>query len=664
MSRSLRVWLLLGLASIALVGAVDAVLLQLGKDYFTNGYNGHFLAGAGPVLGFFAAGGLLDGFVLLAAWALCVPLLARAGLSGLRLAVAAGLAGLAIPLGMDLVQYRIHRVLGDVIGLGVLWELAGASVSGSIAEAMSQSGPVGLVAVGALAGGALAIGIAGRVERRWLRGLPFERPPGRDLLCAALACGIAGSATLVVTESRAVDVHHGLVRKPSGLLLTGLTSRLTDVDGDGFGLLSRPRDPAPFDASVHPWALDLPGDGIDENGLAGDLPADVRALAPVPLPAPGDTGPARPPFLLVFLETFRADLLDARQDGRPVTPFLSRIAHEGAHSDLAYVHTPSTAPSREQLLSGSLSFEPGDGTLLDDFRERGYELAWFSGQDDTHGQAESRLGLRGLDHFRDARDDVALRTSRSTAAVSLQISWKLLLRRVEEYLDARSDPRPLFLYVNLVDTHFPYDHEELDDLLGVGHLDRSDITPENAQRVVESYRNAAANVDEALEALFDIWRAHVGDDFAALVTADHGQSFYENGVLGHGQSLGELQSRVPLVLHGIGGTWPEPLGLADVRGLLLRHAFAPRGARPPRARFEARADREIFQYLADLEAPWLIGVRDRDGLVSTNLRTGDVRAEDAAGAARPLAGEARRRAFRRVVHHWEAIRVAREAADG
>jgi len=40
-----------------------------------------------------------------------------------------------------------------------------------------------------------------------------------------------------------------------------VTSPVTDVDRDGYGVLGRPGDPDIFDARVHPYALDVPGNG-------------------------------------------------------------------------------------------------------------------------------------------------------------------------------------------------------------------------------------------------------------------------------------------------------------------------------------------------------------------------------------------------------------------
>jgi len=192
--------------------------------------------------------------------------------------------------------------------------------------------------------------------------------------------------------------------------------------------------------------------------------------------------------------------------------------------------------------------------------------------------------------------------------VSLQVSASRVLEQVRAYLDATAgDPKPLFLYVNLVDNHYPYHHDGIDRLLDVEPVTRSEIRPENAQRVFETYLQASTHVDRAIGELVALWGERMGEA-ALLVTADHGQSFYETGVLGHGQSLDPDQTRVPLILSGIGGTWPEPLGLADLRGLLLTHLFEGSG----RARFAVDPARRVFQYVGRLEHPYMVGLRAWD----------------------------------------------------
>jgi hypothetical protein len=341
---------------------------------------------------------------------------------------------------------------------------------------------------------------------------------------------------------------------------------------------------------------------------------------------------------LVFLESFRADLVGLREGGREVTPQLNALARAGSGAT-AWSHVPVTWASRGSLMQGRVVPTPDGTTLVDDFLARGYEVAWFSGQHDGLAEGDVRLGIERVTHFYDARGDVARRTSRSAQPISLQVSWKTVLGRIEAYSRARASRRPLFLYVNLVDTHYPYWHRELDDLRGVGELPRSAIRPEQRERVWRAYLNAAANVDAAIGRLLALARGSLGAQTLVLVTGDHGQSFYEQGLLGHGQSLDATQAAVPFLVSRPDARLPSPLALSDARGL-IGHWLD--GVAPPRESF---ARTEIFQHLGALERPSVVALRTRGGLAEARPGDGVV----------PLDA-----ASLRAIHVWETL--AHEAA--
>ncbi len=62
-----------------------------------------------------------------------------------------------------------------------------------------------------------------------------------------------------------------------------------------------------------------------------------------------------------------------------------------------------------------------------------------------------------------------------------------------------------------------------------------------------------------------------------LVTADHGESLFDDDFLGHGHVINRQQTQVPLVLSRPGVAIGQPVGLADYRSLVLRAL----GARVP-----------------------------------------------------------------------------------
>lgn len=620
---------------VALVGVADAVVLELTRSYFGSGYNGFALRAASERVAFFVGGAALDVAMIAAVWCVVLGLARCLHARPSRSLFWAAVVGAGVPLAFDVAMHRLHRVLGDVLGLGLLVDLAAGSWTAALGEAAQDLPPIGLLLAASAVGlTAWTIAIA-RAEARWPR-LREVSAPRWSRLALTCSAGVAlGAALLGVAERFAPALHYGWSTKPGGRAVIAALGTLSDVDGDGYGWLSVPGDPAPFDGKIHPFAIDVPGNGIDEDGVAGDSPPAVDVPQPVSIPIPGSGRPG-PSVVLLFLESFRGDVVGSRERGIQVTPNLDRLAGRGI-SARAYTHTPATWPSRASLFQGRVAPLPKGDTLVDDFLARGYEVAWFSGQHDGLAEDRARLGLEKADPFFDARFAVAQRTSRSARPISLQVSWKTVVSATTSFLEGRqAGAPPLLLYVNIVDTHFPYWHRELDDILGTGELARSSIRPENRAALWRAYLNAAANVDRAIGRVVASARAKLGPSTIVVVTGDHGQSFYENGFLGHGQSLDDAQTLVPFVVSGAPPTrLPLPLALSDVRGLLAGWidgvAVAPSEA----------ARSEIFQHLGDLSHPVSVALRSR-----TSLRLADP--SGASEVARPEAA--------RVLRVWEALR--------
>jgi hypothetical protein len=615
-------------AGVVALALVDAFFLALTTGFFGGGYNSPVLRGSGNLLAFVLAGAVLDAFLLATLYAAGTWLARALRLDGnARIALASAFA-VGLPVVFDVVSHRIHRVFGQVVGFGVLVQLAGGKLSDAALEAVNEAPGFALLIGAALVATSLGVYVVRRADPWLASRVTLRAPSGRVVGGIACACGLLGALALAAFARHSPEITYGLGNKASAQALRGIVQVVTDVDFDGYGLLSRPPDPAPFDGSRHPFALEQPGNGIDENGVGGDLPLDF-APAP-PFPAPDRIADARrPSFLLVFLESFRGDLLGRRYGEREVTPVLNALARAGASSERMFAHNPLTWPSRAALFQGRVAPVPNAPTLIDDFHALGYRVAYFSGQNDLHGNSDGLIGFMRADRFYDARSDLERRTSRTTLPVSLQVSAAAVLERVRAYLDeTASDPRPLFLYVNLVDNHYPYDHAGLERLLGVEPVERSEIRPENAERVFDTYLQAVANVDRSIGELVGLWNERTGGA-PVLITADHGQAFYEAGMLGHGQAVDAAQSRVPLVVTGMGGVWPEPLGMSDLRGLILTHLFE---AAPGPVRFVADPARRVFQCVGPLEHPALIALRDVAGARAWRFASSRGESGDAPGA--------------------------------
>ena len=588
-STWLRHW-----ASVTVVAAVvatvfDAILLQVRRSYFTGGFlSVDHVATLGQAAAFLLGSLAADAAALAGPAALTLWFAARLRLgkrSGQCLAVLTSLAPIAVA---DFVAYRLESFLGDAFDLDLMFQLAGQSPAEIFAVSAAQLARAAWFALGvALLVAAVVVGIR-RARKDTSTGradaLGSDASLGRTVgLWVAL---VMLSAAVCASLRYGNDVlDNGLKRKPSGRVLGLLVEVVSDVDRDGFGILGRFPDPAPFDERVYPFAVDVPGNGIDENGVAGDLPAGVppyvEALAGTKLWSD------RRSVVMIGLESFRADALGAAVEGVPVTPFLDKLAQTGVSVPRAYSHNGYTVQSRRHMFSGSVADLAAD-TLIDDFKANGYETAYFSGQDESFGGSAGDVGFDRADVAYDASREPHRRYTTFTTPGSLAVPHTVVVEHVASFLKARRADRPLFLYVNFHDTHFPYHHRFIQAILPTPVLAESEIVPARAQDLRRMYLNTVANVDRAIGRVIDTARATLGDTAGVVVLADHGESLFDEGFLGHGYALNEAQTQIPLVVSNLPMVIRQPFAQADLRGQ-LRLALSKNFDRVPTGRVRSRA---------------------------------------------------------------------------
>jgi hypothetical protein len=439
---------------------------------------------------------------------------------------------------------------------------------------------------------------------------------------------------------------------PSGQLFNVVLDHLSDVDGDGYGVLRNPVDQAPFNRAIYPYALDEPGNGIDEDGIGGDLPANKAVYVEAAVPA-GDW-PARPPVIVFLLEGVRGDIIGTVQNGRRVTPVMDALASEGLKVDNAWSHVGSTVQSRYHLLTGSLLPGRGNDTLLDDFKRHGYEVAYFSGQDDDFG----RIGLdyRRVDKFYDARQDVANRYSASTTPGSLAVPLGLVEERIRTYVEGRRTDAPLFLYVNFHDTHYPYNHSGLDNLLGVDLLPPELIAASHRVSLTHTYLNATANVDRAIGQVVRMVTDRTGQQPAVIITSDHGESLFEQGMIGHGFALNDAQTRVPLIVRGLPVSVALPWAVTDLRRM-TNEAMVHGAQSNDRPIVRRPQTQRVFQFLGTLDTPAQIGWITPTGLFSYDFRSDRAGIWDSTVRRNDLVGMPRQM-FEDLIYAWESMVLA------
>jgi len=638
--------------SVACVTLLDAVLLERKHGVLTGGFLAtHQFGTFGDALAFLIMCALLN-------LTLAAPLTFAALRIGRRLRLRprgvqfAAVCAAVLPIAIaDFVNYQVWSYLGDAFDFHVMVTLAGQRMAEVIAvTAPLMARPLAVVAVG-ISAVVLGTALLHRADRRDAQSIIL--PELRQVAGPWLALLALASLTVIGVSMTSESMAFGLRATPSGQLFTTLLNRISDVDDDGFGLLQNPRDTAPFNGKIHPYAIDIPGNGIDEDGLAGDLP--VQAAVPSSAASRTALWPRRPPVILFVLESVRADVVGATHRGHPVTPVLDRLAAGGLKVDDAWAHVAATSQSRYHILTGSLIDGRGSSTLLDDFKDHGYEVAYFSGQDDDFGSMG--LDYRRVDKFYDARQDLARRYSTSTTPGSLAVPLSVVRERIDEYLRSRKTASPLFMYVNFHDTHYPYNHAGLENLLGVGLLAPSQISPGRRGALTSTYLNATANVDQAIGRVVDAVEAQTGQSAAVVIVGDHGESLFEGGVLGHGFALTEAQMKVPFIVRGLPVTITTPFGLSDLRATMNEALSREHRSDGPIARRGIAA--RVFQYLGTLDTPSQIGWNTASGLVSYDFRSDRMGVWDSSVVQRDLTGEPKRM-LEDLVQTWERMLLARQ----
>ncbi|MDB5699634.1 MAG: putative sulfatase, partial [Alphaproteobacteria bacterium] len=162
-------------------------------------------------------------------------------------------------------KYEVLSYFSDAISFQLIRNLGGGSLFDALLFVLSDGA---LMIAGVTVGLAVYIFIVRRFAKLLAvsgEGAGLRIPP-RKMALAALAL-----VAMILAGNARPDVRSALARFNSYYLFNSALDEITDFDRDGFGLFSQPPDLHPFDASRYPFALDVPGNGIDEDGIGGDF---------------------------------------------------------------------------------------------------------------------------------------------------------------------------------------------------------------------------------------------------------------------------------------------------------------------------------------------------------------------------------------------------------
>ncbi|MEB2284498.1 MAG: hypothetical protein B6D46_03125 [Polyangiaceae bacterium UTPRO1] len=262
--------------------------------------------------------------------------------------------------------------------------------------------------------------------------------------------------------------------------------------------------------------------------------------------------------VLVVIDTLRADHLPMYGYERNTAPHLERFARDA----VTYAHaiTPGTwtVPAHGALFTGrwpsfhgaervpgdhnlALALNDGQTTLAEIMQRRGFHTAAFVGNS-TYVSGIFGFARGFAEYFdKDLYSPAKLREA------------------VEAWLPTRREP--LFLFINILDPHEPYEppppldvmfptkHAELGTMMTDLVYGGKALTPEMREHFVSQYDGEIVYADRELGAILArLEAAGRYDDALIVVTSDHGELLGEHGLAGHGVAPFEPETHVPLLV--------------------------------------------------------------------------------------------------------------------
>ncbi|HUT73260.1 MAG TPA: sulfatase [Armatimonadota bacterium] len=444
------------------------------------------------------------------------------------------------------------------------------------------------VGVACLAAGAMMAG-AIRFTRARVRSAP-ERSPRAG---GAAAAGVAGYAA-----GGALWAHW------SGGGLSGVERLGAIAVGVALGLVvlaaARRKGRARRDSATLAWLLGV-------GPLAAAAAIAVPALWAASLPAPRGA----PDVLLVTVDALRADHLGAYGSKQGLTPSLDRFAGDAVVFERAFSSAPWTAASVGSMMvsrypselglvpvdrsqhqtrygGGVLTPQPtlaevlrrGGYLTIADVpnpqlrRDRGFARGFlrFNNPDDFSGERAPALPRLGKYEEWFLHTSIGLRAAqrlhrepRYYRAPRVELDDAERIVRDAALARGRRGRRPQLLWLHLMDPHVPYDPPQKSAATIAAFprppLDPTPrfykdvvwgkVTPDQRQRryMHALYRDEVHYADQWLGFLFDrMQRLGLYRDALIIVTADHGEEFWDHGGFEHGHTLYDELLHVPLVI--------------------------------------------------------------------------------------------------------------------